>query len=389
MGIRIRQPVLAVLLAAGLLAAVGLAFLTHAPNRLITGTGISLASVVGTGAKACVLLPALLLFLAAFRPAGTGTALLTLAGAGGTLAGLTWLAGAHASALVSDEAPLGRTSLGGGYWALAVLCWLATAEALRQWPDHPWRRRLAGAGVLAPVVALAVSGQLDTLSLFKEYANRQDVFDAALLRHLQIVLLTVIPTILIGVPLGVLAARNARWRGALLPVLNLIQTVPSIALFALLMVPLAALASHWPVLTRWGISGIGLAPAVVALTLYSLLPMVRSTMAGLQQVPPEVVEAARGMGMDARRLFWQVELPLALPVWLAGLRVSTVQAIGLAVVAALIGAGGFGALMFQGLLSSALDLVLLGVLPVITLAMLADALLKGLASQLTRKDHSS
>lgn len=389
MGIRIRQPVLAVLLAAGLLAAVGLAFLTHAPNRLITGTGISLASVVGTGAKASVLLPALLLFLAAFRPAGTGTALLTLAGAGGTLAGLTWLAGAQATALGSDEAPLGRTSLGGGYWALAVLCWLATAEALRQWPDHPWHRRLAGTAVLTPVVALAVSGQLDTLSLFKEYANRQDVFDAALLRHLQIVLLTMVPTILIGVPLGVLAARNARWRGALLPVLNLIQTVPSIALFALLMVPLAALASHWPVLTRWGISGIGLAPAVVALTLYSLLPMVRSTMAGLQQVPPDVVEAARGMGMDARRLFWQVELPLALPVWLAGLRVSTVQAIGLAVVAALIGAGGFGALMFQGLLSSALDLVLLGVLPVIALAMLADALLKGLASQLTRKDPTA
>ncbi len=104
--------------------------------------------------------------------------------------------------------------------------------------------------------------------------------------------------------------------------------------------------------------------------------MVRSTTAGLEQVPASVVDAARGMGLSARQIFWKVEVPLALPVLLAGLRITTVQAIGLTTVAALIGAGGFGAIMFQGLLSSAIDLVLLGVAPVIALAVVADAVFK-------------
>ncbi|MGH6640206.1 MAG: ABC transporter permease subunit, partial [Polaromonas sp.] len=100
--------------------------------------------------------------------------------------------------------------------------------------------------------------------------------------------------------------------------------------------------------------------------------------AGLSQVPQPVVDAALGMGLTGRQIFWKVELPLALPIFLSGLRVATVQAIGMAVVAALIGAGGFGAIMFQGLLSGALDLVLLGVLPVVAMAVVVDALLKAI-----------
>ncbi|MFZ2388194.1 MAG: ABC transporter permease, partial [Polaromonas sp.] len=171
-------------------------------------------------------------------------------------------------------------------------------------------------------------------------------------------------------------------RPALFASLNIIQTIPSIALFGLLMAPLALLAASVPVLAHWGIKGVGLAPAVIALTLYSLLPVVRSTAAGLGQVPQPVIDAALGMGMTSRQIFWQVEAPLALPVFLAGLRVATVQTIGMAVVAALIGAGGFGAIMFQGLLGGALDLVLLGVVPVVAMAVGVDALLKTLASSL-------
>ena len=143
------------------------------------------------------------------------------------------------------------------------------------------------------------------------------------------------------------------------------------------------LAVQMPLLAQWGIKGVGMAPAVIALTLYSLLPVVRSTAAGLGQVPQPVIDAALGMGLTGRQIFWKVELPLALPIFLAGLRVATVQVIGLAMVAALIGAGGFGAIMFQGLLSGALDLVLLGVVPVVAIAVTVDALLKALALLLT------
>ncbi|WP_338415916.1 ABC transporter permease [uncultured Sphaerotilus sp.] len=378
------HPVLWVLLLAGMAAAFGLPFLTQAPNRLLSGVGVPLADVL-IGTRRWALAPVLLLLAAALQtPSERQTRWLTLVGATSLLAGLTWLAGTHASALLSEDLPLGRTSLGGGYWVLAVLCGLAMAEAVRGWSLHAWLSLLASVVFVVPVVALVWSGQLDALSLMKEYDNRRDVFDAALQRHLLLVGATLLPTVLIGVPLGVLASRRPTMQPALLSVLNLVQTVPSIALFALLMVPLAALASRWPVLARWGVSGIGVAPAVTALTLYSLLPVVRSTMAGLAQIAPGVLEAARGMGMTRRQLFWQVEVPLAWPVWLAGLRVTTVQALGLAMVSALIGAGGFGAVMFQGLLSSAVDLVLLGVVPVVALAVVADALFKVLAQWTTR-----
>lgn len=146
------------------------------------------------------------------------------------------------------------------------------------------------------------------------------------------------------------------------------------ALFGLLMAPLAGLAQTFPALGALGVSGTGLAPALIALTLYALLPLVRGVVAGLGQVPDAVRESARGMGMSAWQRFWHVDVPLALPVWLRSLRVVAVQTVGMAVVAALIGAGGFGALVFQGLLSSALDLVLLGVIPVVALAVVLDAL---------------
>jgi osmoprotectant transport system permease protein len=117
---------------------------------------------------------------------------------------------------------------------------------------------------------------------------------------------------------------------------------------------------------------VGFAPALVALVLYALLPIVHAVAAALRGIDAGVIEAALGMGMGRRRLLWQVELPLALPALLAAARVAAVQVVGLAVVAALIGAGGFGALVFQGLASAALDLVLLGVLPVVALAVVLD-----------------
>jgi osmoprotectant transport system permease protein len=134
-----------------------------------------------------------------------------------------------------------------------------------------------------------------------------------------------------------------------------------------------------------GISGIGLAPAVVALIAYSLLPIVRNVVEGLAGVSPAAVEAARGVGMTPGQIFWRVQLPLALPVFLSGLRITTVQAIGLTAVAALIGAGGLGSVMFQGLFANALDLTMLGAVPVILLAVTADALLRLLAAYAERR----
>ncbi len=216
----------------------------------------------------------------------------------------------------------------------------------------------------------------------KEFANHADNFAGIVWRHVQIVLLVLLPTVGLGLPLGWLVHRSVRWQRWLLALLNIIQTIPSIALFGLLMVPLAWLAGAWPALAGWGISGIGLAPAVLALTLYSLLPVVRATQAGLNQVPAAVLQAAQGMGMRSAQILWQVQWPLAAPVILAGLRTAAVQTVGLAAVAALIGAGGLGTLMFDGLFGSAQDLVLLGVLPIVALGLLLDLGFGALAESL-------
>jgi osmoprotectant transport system permease protein len=167
-------------------------------------------------------------------------------------------------------------------------------------------------------------------------------------------------------------------------VLNIVQTIPSIALFGILIAPLGFLATHVPLAAALGIRGIGAAPAFIALFLYSLLPVVANTVTGLNQVPATVTDAARGMGLSARQRLWQVELPLAIPVILAGIRIVLVQNLGLATVAALIGGGGFGTFVFQGIGQTAIDLVLLGAIPTVVLSFAAAIILDAIID-LTRR----
>jgi osmoprotectant transport system permease protein len=365
----VRQPVLALLVTALIAVLLGLPFLSVAPNRLVTGQGVPLAAVL-EGAWWGLLAPVVLLAAAAWVPPQRALHVTTTVAAAALLVGLVALAGAAAGQSSAQGPALARVSLGGGFWLALLLAWAVVADALPRVGWGRWWQMATHALLLGALALLLAGGALDALSLLKEYAQRQDVFQAALWRHLQIVGTTLVPALLIGVPLGLAAARRPRLAQPLFAVLNLIQTVPSIALFGLLIAPLARLGQAWP---GWGLQGIGLLPAVIALTLYALLPIVHGVVSGLQQVPATVIEAATGMGMSPRQRFRQVELPLALPVLLSALRLTTVQLVGLAVVAALIGAGGLGAIIFQGLLSSALDLVLLGVLPVVALALAVDA----------------
>jgi osmoprotectant transport system permease protein len=365
---RVRQRVLALLLVLLLAALLALPTLTIAPNRLVTGQGVTLLALLNSIWWA-LLAPAAWLAVAVFAPPRRWVLAATATAATALLAGLVAFAGAEAARQSALLPTLARVSLGGGFWLAVLLAWAAAADALQRLSPGRGLHTLAHAAVLLPPALLLAGGALDALSLLKEYAQRRDVFHAALWRHLQIVATTLLPALLIGLPLGVAAASRPRLARPLFALLNAVQTLPSIAMFGLLIGPLAWLGQAWP---GSGVQGIGLLPAVIALTLYALLPIVHGMASGLQQVPAAVLDAATGMGLDARQRFWQVALPLALPVLLSALRLTTVQLVGLAVVAALIGAGGLGAIVFQGLLGSALDLVLLGVLPVVALALLID-----------------
>ena len=188
----------------------------------------------------------------------------------------------------------------------------------------------------------------------------------------------------IGIPIGVLCYKVRPVRAAVLNTLNIVQTIPSIALFGLLIAPLAWVAANIPGASSIGISGIGVAPALVALFAYSLLPVVSNTVVGLQSCPPSAVDAAKGMGMTSAQRLFAVELPLAFPVILTGIRIVLVQNIGLATIAALIGGGGFGVFVFQGIGQTAMDLVLLGAVPTVALAFAAAVVLDAVVEMTSR-----
>ncbi|MCU3629051.1 ABC transporter permease [Enterobacter hormaechei subsp. steigerwaltii] len=360
------------LLACVAIAAVALPFVNVAPNRLVSGEPRALWQIwsftpllLGAALASTVAL--------AFWPGRTAL-WLTLLLSEALFIVLFWSAGQAATQMASVESPLARTSIGSGLWLWLALCLLVCSDAIRRLTPLPvWRWLLNAQFWVIPLLIL-FSGDLNQLSPLKEYANRQEVFDNALAQHLTILFGTLIPALLLGVPLGIGCYRHPSRQGAVFTVLNVIQTIPSVALFGLLIAPLAGLVKSFPALAAAGIAGTGLTPALIALVLYALLPLVRGVVAGLSQVPPDVLESAHAMGMSARQCFWKIQLPLALPLLVRSLRVVTVQTVGMAVIAALIGAGGFGALVFQGLLSSALDLVLLGVVPTIALAVVLDAL---------------
>jgi osmoprotectant transport system permease protein len=385
LSLRLHNPVLFVLFAAAAAAVLSSGFVSVAPNRLTSGQPLALfAAADGRLSAGIVALGSILLGSSLVPPRRAlhwGAAIL----AGGLLV-LVLAAAGQAAARLADGAPaVARITLGAGFWMLFTTAALALVDALQRAAAGPGARFAAAAALVAASATMAWFGLFDALSLVREYATRRDLFATAVLRHVVLVIAAVGPAVLIGFPLGVAAARRPRMQGPLFAALNLLQTVPSIALFGLLLVPLSALATAFPALATVGIGGIGMAPAVIALVLYALLPIVRNSLAGIAGVDPAIVDASRGMGMTQRQIFRSVELPLALPLLLAGLRIVTVQAVGLAVVAALIGAGGLGTFVFEGLGQYAADLVLLGALPAIGLALAADFLVQTLAALAARR----
>ena len=188
--------------------------------------------------------------------------------------------------------------------------------------------------------------------------------------HLWLVGASIALAVLIGIPLGIAITR---WPVLSKPVLggaNIIQTIPSLALFGFL------LPAPW-------IGARADRLAILALTLYALLPLIRNTYTGIRGVDPAVVEAGRGMGMTDRQLLWQVQLPLALSVIIAGIRVATVLSIGVATIAAAIGAGGLGEYIFRGLAMVNNQVILAGAIPAASLAIFADASLGYLEKRLS------
>ncbi len=192
---------------------------------------------------------------------------------------------------------------------------------------------------------------------------------SATLEHVELVLIAMTAAILIGVPLGMLIVRRAKLRALALGIAGIFQTIPSLALFGFL-IPIPF------------IGGIGQRTAIVALTLYALLPILRNTYVGLTEIDPAVLESAEAMGMTQAQILFRVRLPLGLAVILAGVRTATIITIGVATIAAAIGAGGLGTFIFRGVALVNDSLLLAGAIPAALLAIMADFLLGRLERRL-------
>jgi osmoprotectant transport system permease protein len=440
-------------------------------NRLVAGDVYGAFALSGmSAAYAYALLGAWLLLLLSslVRVPGRAWTLALLA----TLAlffGLL-LAGEGSSALLaaSGDPERARVSLQGGVWLTLLALYIGFFGALGDAPQQNQGRNggRKRALMLLPGLVIAftllAAGTFNSVGLVQEFTTQGGDFAAEVLRHLALSGTSVLLACAVGIPAAIWAARREEAARLVLPTASFLQTIPSLALFGLMLLPLARLGSEVMVgtallfcslglmlatgvgvlsrqfagrirglftlltalvallpvllltvmvavllndafvalfrldfgalslpenlgapLSSLGVRGIGTAPALIALTLYAFLPVVRNTYTGIKEVPKSATEAGRGMGMSPGQILRRVELPLALPLMLEGVRASAVLTIGITTVAFLIGAGGLGTFIERGISQQVPDLILLGALPIIALALLADTLLRGLGQLLT------
>lgn len=210
---------------------------------------------------------------------------------------------------------------------------------------------------------------MNTIPLFEFIKNNYQEILKLIGQHLQITFAAVLLAIAIGVPIGILITRKQKVAKFVIGIANIFQTLPSLALFGLI-IP---------------IMGIGIIPSIFVLFLYALLPIIKNSYIGITNVSPSSIEAGRGMGMKGYQILFMVEIPLALPVIMGGIRISTVINIGTATIASLIGAGGLGDYIFKGISMYDNNYLLSGAIPTALLALMIDAILGSIEKLLTPK----
>jgi osmoprotectant transport system permease protein len=371
--------------AAGIAAAAALPFVRARPNRIADGVVRGLADVDPVALVVLLVLWGTAGAAALVRIAEQGRArLVSLVSLAAPLCAI--VAAGIVTAGIAGPDPIARVSLSAGFWATVIIGYASflSASARAAIPGSLLRHVL---GFSVPVIlgAMVFSGFLDAVSVMREWAVQKTVFLTETGNHLALSGSSVLIGTVLGIAIGVSSLRRIFVRRAAFFVLNIVQTIPSLALFGLLILPLTALSHRFPLLHEWGISGIGRAPAILALSFYAMLPIARNTFTALSQIPASLREAGKGMGMTRRQLLARVELPLALPLILAGIRTAAVQSVGNTVVTALIGAGGLGVFIFQGLGQYAADMILLGTLPVIAMAVVTDMVMGGVVRLVTPK----
>lgn len=363
-----------------LLGSLWLPWLSVRPNRLALGEAIGLPAMWQGTLAGAVLVYMSLAYILLFISSKEKLKLL-LPMYASVIWGLGWwVFGGMATGAISAAGEWARAAAGTGFWIWSMGAWLALyASGLTAGRSFGWLAVLALVPLLnwnvsndIPTIGLGfdlATGHLRHWSVIQEYAAQGDRFWEELWRHLRLTSWALGVGVLLGWPLSVWAVNRPTGAAVVFGLARGIQTIPSLALLGLLIAPLAWLSERIPILRSLGVRGIGETPALIVMTLYALLPILSSGVAGLKNIAREVSLAGKGMGMTDGQLFWQVLFPLALPVWLGGVRQAAIVLVGVASIAQLIGAGGLGYFIFSGLQNGATDLILLGALPAVGLAL--------------------
>lgn len=273
----------------------------------------------------------------------------------------------------------GRVSMSLGCYLYIVLAYLTEVKC-NEYIGKQWKRFIVIAIGFIIVAAAFGTGQMDGLSVMKEYTSYKEQFWEYFRNHIRMSFQVVICGIIVGVPLGWVAYKKVRAGRVINAVLNTIESIPSLALICVMMLPLSWISNQFPFLKEHGIAGVGFTPVFCALFCYSLFQIVNSMYGALKVVNTQYIEAARGMGMTARQIFQKVELPIILPVIISGIRVSLTATILGVTIGSYIGYGGLGKFILQGINGFAIDIVMLGTLPIMGLVFLFDFVLKKLVA---------
>ena len=347
------------------------------PNRIASGSDIPLWDGAGWPVMAALLLLWLVCLAASVYGRGRFKAAVLAVGANLIIVSALLVAGWASGRILDGQSDIARVSLSAGFWLTLIAAYIVIHAARQRLADWGFRRNLVALVGPVVLVVLFAGGWLDETSILREFAGYEDRFLQELRQHIVLFAGSVGVGTVLGVALGIWASRSRRAERPIFFVTNITQTIPSLALFGLLMVPLSELSFAFPWLRDLGIRGVGMTPAMIALVVYSLLPIARNTFVGLRQVDPAAMDAGLGMGMSRRQVFRNIEAPLAAPVVLEGVRIAAVQAVGLAAVAAFIGAGGLGWFILRGAGQQAVDLILVGALPIVVLALVVDGAMRG------------
>jgi osmoprotectant transport system permease protein len=359
----------------GALLGVAATFASHGisfnANRIIEGEPTSL--VHGLGVWGWVLVAvwvvAALVSLSPLSDRTRGIVVTLLGGAAPVL--MLWSAGAAAAAWVAAKSDIARTSLLWAAW-LSLFASYVVIFAATAWLQPGALRAVLTYLPVAGIVVLMVTGQLSELAVAREYANNADVFAIEFRLHLAYVAGAVSIGLVAGLILGLLAVRRRALEPAIFGTLNVLQVFPTLAFIGLMNPILTGASDRIPLLNALGVRGVGWAPVIIVLSAYAVYPIARNTYTSLASLDPGVLDAARGVGMSRARMLAEIEFPLALPIIIAGLRVALVQTTAGAIVAGLIGGGGLGTFVFLGAGETATDLILLGVIPIMVLALFFD-----------------